>query len=251
MSNSSQYLLILFSYLIPYTIITCSYFLIFYKIFKKYFSTRKILKKDVALKDYKREIIYSLQTILTYTILSFSVFFTPLNQFSKIYFTLEQHSILYSFSVIFVLLIAQDTYFYWVHRLMHHPKIFKYTHLIHHKSTNPTPFAAYSFNAIEAIIEGALFYLFVFFVPMYVHSYFILITISLFVNTYGHLGFEIMPRFIQKSFFFKILITSTHHNMHHQYFNGNYGLYFRFWDKIMKTEFPNYENKIKEIYRTN
>jgi sterol desaturase/sphingolipid hydroxylase (fatty acid hydroxylase superfamily) len=41
----------------------------------------------------------------------------------------------------------------------------------------------------------------------------------------------------------KLKTTSTHHNMHHQLFNGNYALYFTWWDKWMGTEFKDYEKR--------
>ncbi|PKA16131.1 sterol desaturase family protein, partial [Leptospira haakeii] len=38
----------------------------------------------------------------------------------------------------------------------------------------------------------------------------------------------------------KWINTSTHHNLHHQKFHGNYSLYFNFWDKVMGTNFKDY-----------
>jgi sterol desaturase/sphingolipid hydroxylase (fatty acid hydroxylase superfamily) len=38
-----------------------------------------------------------------------------------------------------------------------------------------------------------------------------------------------------------LMTTTTHHDMHHQQFNGNYGLYFTWWDRWMGTEFPEYK----------
>ena len=35
--------------------------------------------------------------------------------------------------------------------------------------------------------------------------------------------------------------------MHHQYFKGNYGLYFTFWDKIMGTTNKNYDRRFEEV----
>jgi len=35
--------------------------------------------------------------------------------------------------------------------------------------------------------------------------------------------------------------------MHHQYFRGNYGLYFTIWDRIMGTLNKNYDNTFEEI----
>jgi len=50
-----------------------------------------------------------------------------------------------------IYLFAQDTWFYWTHRVMHHRKLFKWTHEGHHRSVQPTPWASFSFDAIEAI----------------------------------------------------------------------------------------------------
>nr|HNI25705.1 sterol desaturase [Leptospiraceae bacterium] len=33
----------------------------------------------------------------------------------------------------------------------------------------------------------------------------------------------------------------------HQKFNGNYSLYFNFWDRVMGTNFPNYEKYYDEV----
>lgn len=63
---------------------------------------------------------------------------------------------------------------------------------------------------------------------------------SLFINVYGHLGFEIAPKWFRNSVFFEFVNTSVHHNIHHEKFVGNYGLYFRVWDRIMGTEHRDY-----------
>jgi ferredoxin len=36
--------------------------------------------------------------------------------------------------------------------------------------------------------------------------------------------------------------------MHHQLFNGNYALYFTWWDKWMGTEFKDYETRHEQIF---
>jgi sterol desaturase/sphingolipid hydroxylase (fatty acid hydroxylase superfamily) len=35
--------------------------------------------------------------------------------------------------------------------------------------------------------------------------------------------------------------------MHHSKFKGNYGVHFRFWDRLMKTEFKDYEAEYDKI----
>jgi sterol desaturase/sphingolipid hydroxylase (fatty acid hydroxylase superfamily) len=37
--------------------------------------------------------------------------------------------------------------------------------------------------------------------------------------------------------------------MHHSKFIGNYGLYFRFWDRLMKTERPDYIKEYDKIQK--
>ena len=46
--------------------------------------------------------------------------------------------------------------FYWMHRFMHLPGIFKAVHKVHHLSHNPSPWAAFSFHPLEAIIEAGI-----------------------------------------------------------------------------------------------
>ncbi|HBV16397.1 MAG TPA: hypothetical protein DEB71_13780 [Chryseobacterium carnipullorum] len=71
--------------------------------------------------------------------------------------------------------------------------------------------------------------------------------LSFIINVYGHLGYEIAPKWFRTSFLFGILNTSVYHNLHHSKFKGNYGLYFRFRDKIIRTENSNYIKLYDEI----
>jgi len=57
----------------------------------------------------------------------------------------------------------------------------------------------------------------------------------------------IHPKKFLDSFIGKILLSSTHHNIHHSRSKSNFGLYFTFWDKIMKTEDENYKITYKKI----
>ena len=67
-------------------------------------------------------------------------------------------------------LFAQDTWFYFSHRLMHHPKLFKHTHAGHHRSVQPTPWASFSFDPIEAVSMAWLLPVMALFVPIHIHS---------------------------------------------------------------------------------
>ncbi len=232
---------------IPYVITTVFFYILFYILLKQSFKNRKIQKKEVETKLIKHEIKNSLLSILLFSVFIFIIFYSPLITYSKIYTKISDYSIGYFIATIAVMLIAQDTWFYWAHRLMHHKFIFKYIHLVHHKSTNPTPFAAYSFHPIEALFESLIFYIVLFIIPIHPLALTIAVYLSLLINAYGHLGYEIFPKSIRRTLLFKIINSSVYHNMHHKNFKGNYGLYFRFWDRIMGTEFKDYEDKFDHV----
>ncbi|RYF77608.1 MAG: fatty acid hydroxylase family protein, partial [Cytophagaceae bacterium] len=115
------------------------------------------------------------------------------------------------------------------------------THLVHHKSTNPSPWAAYAFHPLEAIVEAAIVPLATFVLPLHPFTILAFLFFMIVYNVYGHLGWELFPASWNRHWFAKWLNTSVNHNQHHQYFKGNYGLYFRFWDEWMGTTRPDYD----------
>jgi sterol desaturase/sphingolipid hydroxylase (fatty acid hydroxylase superfamily) len=235
--------------LLRYILIAGTAFFIFYKWFPSYFSKNKIQPKLVKTKDFIREILHSAQTTVVIAVVSVLIFTTPLATYTQVYYNLSDKPLWWIPLSVVIMLIIHDTYFYWMHRTVHHPKLFKHIHLVHHKSTNPTPFASYSFHIFESILEGLIAPILLFTLPLHPLSLVIFSTISFLFNVYGHLGYEIMPKWFRKSFLFEILNTSTHHNIHHSKFKGNYGLYFRFWDRIMNTEHPNYVKNYDNIQK--
>jgi sterol desaturase/sphingolipid hydroxylase (fatty acid hydroxylase superfamily) len=65
-------------------------------------------------------------------------------------------------------------------------------------------------------------------------------------NVYGHLGYELYPKGFHKTRIGRWINTSVNHNQHHQYFTGNYGLYFLFWDRILGTIRSDYDGRFEE-----
>ncbi|MEL6590196.1 MAG: sterol desaturase family protein [Bacteroidota bacterium] len=215
-------------------------FLIFYHLYPKLFQNNKIQRRLAKNKDFVREIVHSLQTTLAIGAIAYLIVYTPLSAYTSVYKDLDAFPLWWLGGSLLVALIIHDAYFYWVHRVMHHPLLFKWVHLIHHRSTNPSPWASYSFHILEAILEVMIAPIILVLVPMHPIAILAFATFSFVFNVYGHLGYEIAPRWFRHSILFEIFNTSVHHNLHHKQFKGNYGYYFRFWDRIMKTENPNY-----------
>lgn len=215
-------------------------FIIYYVLLKERFKKSKIQDKHAAAKDFRREVLHSVQTTAVFTGVAMLILFTPLKKYSLVYDNLHDYPLWWVGVALVLSLIIHDTYFYWMHRLLHHKKLFPHVHLLHHKSVNPSPWASYSFHFFEACAEGAVLILLVFILPMHQLTIILFTIAGFIINVYGHLGYEIAPKWFRNSFLFQILNTSTHHNLHHKKFKGNYGLYFRMWDRLMHTEHPDY-----------
>ena len=133
-------------------------------------------------------------------------------------------------------LLVQDAWFYWTHRLMHHKKLFSWTHAGHHKSVQPTPFASFSFDPVEALSAAWLLPALAMVVPLHVGAALALLLLMTVNAVFNHAGWEVFPKSWVEGRFGRVMITATHHNQHHTRFTGNYGLYFRFWDRLMGTD---------------
>lgn len=133
-------------------------------------------------------------------------------------------------------LFAHDTWFYWTHRWMHRPRPFKAAHAVHHASRPPTAWAAMSFHPIEALTGAVVIPVLVFFIPIHASMLGIVLLIMTIMGVTNHMGWEMFPRWLVHSRLGNWLITASHHQLHHEKYRCNYGLYFRFWDRLCKTD---------------
>ena len=230
-----------------YILVAIFFFLIYYVFFKKKWNYKKIQLKFPKSKDYIREIAFSLSSIVLFSLMAFLIFKSPLTPYSKIYWDIGEMPLWYYGLTFVMMMLTHDTYFYWMHRTMHHPKIFKVAHLIHHKSTNPSPFAAYSFHPIEAFFEAAILPIMAFSFPIHVSAFGIFFLFQIVYNVYGHLGYELYPKGFNNHWLGKWINTSVHHNLHHKYSTNSYGLYFTFWDRAMGTMAEQYDEQFETV----
>ena len=247
MQSIIKYLVIYLVTATRYLILAGGVFFICYRLLTNKISKSKIQARKASSKDFLREIFHSLKASIVLAFMGYLVLFTPLKTNTLIYKNVLDYPLWWLPLSLVVALIIHDTYFYWMHRLLHNKLLFPKAHIIHHKSTNPSPWAAYSFHLIEAITEGLIIFIIVFTLPIHPASLILFTLGGFLINLYGHLGYEIMPRWFRYSFLFHIINTSVYHNLHHHKFKGNYGLYFRFWDRLMKTENPDYVKEYDKI----
>ncbi|GAB5348658.1 hypothetical protein TMRO357_02328 [Alteriqipengyuania sp. 357] len=137
---------------------------------------------------------------------------------------------------VLIYLFAHDTWFYWTHRWMHRPRIFKLAHAVHHASRPPTAWAAMSFHPIEALTGAVVVPVLVFLVPIHIAMLGIVLAVMTVMGVTNHMGWEMFPRWLVRSPIGNWIITASHHQLHHERYKCNYGLYFRFWDRLCKTD---------------
>ncbi|MDX1960836.1 MAG: sterol desaturase family protein [Leptospiraceae bacterium] len=216
---------------------------------KDFFSPYRIQLKFPENDKLIYEIKQSFTTLVVFTFIGTTVFLLSKSGIAKtkIYRDFSEHSWTYVISTYIVLLIWHETFFYWVHRLMHSKRFYGLIHSVHHKSVNPSPLAAYNFHYLEAFLEAIYLPIFAYIVPIHYGVLIFHTFQAMLMNIYFHLGYEFYPKGFARNLIFKWINTTTHHNLHHSKFNGNYSLYFNFWDRIMGTNFKNYEEYYDKV----
>ena len=197
----------------------------------------------------RREIGYSAMTVLVFGLVIGAISGYGIAPYTLVYLDVARYGWAYFWLSIALVILAHDTYFYWTHRLMHTPALFRIFHGVHHLSRNPTPWTAYAFHPIESVVQALGLVVIIFIIPLHPTALLIFHTISTAINVYGHLGYELYPRGWPQHPLGRWINTSVAHNAHHDQARYNYGFYFLFWDRWMGTLDPSYEAKYREKVR--
>lgn len=233
-----------------YLLFAGSALLFFYHFGRRRWQRRKIQDPLPPCQQIRAELWHSLHTAGIFALVGLGIAFLQRQGWTKIYLEVDQFGWWYLTGSFFLLVAIHDTYFYWMHRLLHHPLLFKYWHRVHHQSFNPTPLAAMAFHPLEAVAEIAIIPIALVFIPFHPSVLLAMGMWSLTFNILGHLGYEVAPAGLLRHPLGRWLNTPTHHNLHHLKGRGNYGLYFNFWDTLMGTNHPEYHRHFEEITQT-
>ncbi len=209
-------------------------------------ASRLIQKRWAEAKDIRRELAYSLSTAIVFSLVGTGVEMGSRHGVFRLYKDVASHGCAWFAISIALLIVLHDTYFYWTHRLMHHRLLFKHVHRVHHLSHNPSPWAAYAFSPFEAVIQAGYVPLFTLVLPLHELALFSFLGFMIARNVVGHAGVEMFPRGFVRAFG-ALSTTTTHHALHHRRSDVNYGLYFPFWDRVMGTTHPHYEETFESV----
>jgi sterol desaturase/sphingolipid hydroxylase (fatty acid hydroxylase superfamily) len=159
------------------------------------------------------------------------------NGFTQLYLHQRPYGVVYDIVSFGLAVLIHDAYFYWTHRWMHRRSVFNRVHLDHHRSKFPTAWTAFSFHPLEAIVEGGIHVLLPILMPM---NAAVLGAFIIWTNLYAallHCGHDVF--FVRgagaNTWRARWLNGPVEHEAHHSGYEGNYALYFTFWDRLMKT----------------
>jgi sterol desaturase/sphingolipid hydroxylase (fatty acid hydroxylase superfamily) len=210
---------------------------------------RRIQQRRPTRTVFKREIAYSISTVLIFASSGYVTFLLQQRGLLEVYKDVDTYGWPYWIASVVLAIVIHDAYFYWTHRAMHHERLFRLFHRVHHLSTSPSPWAAYAFAPAEAVVEALVVPVILAILPMHPAALFVFLIYMILMNVNAHLGFELCPRWFTRSRWTRAFTTSTHHNLHHRDFHGNYGFYFTWWDRLMKTQHADYHATYDELTR--
>ena len=133
---------------------------------------------------------------------------------------------------ILAILLVYDFAYYWLHRLMHHKKLMKYVHAVHHEVHNPTAMESFYLHPIELFAGLALLCSCVWLLgPVHVISFAVVFFIHSTLNITVHSGVV-----SKRWWLFPIDHLTRKHYIHHAgNYDNNFASLTPFWDMLFGT----------------
>jgi len=110
----------------------------------------------------------------------------------------------------------REFHFYWIHRAIHWPPLYKAVHYLHHKNVNPGPWSGLAMHPAEHFLYFSVV-LIHWVVPSHPIHFLFNAQHTALTPAAGHSGFE------GPVFRGKVPTGSYFHYLHHRFFNCNYG----------------------------
>ncbi len=129
-------------------------------------------------------------------------------------------------AVFFLIPVWESFYFYWIHRLLHTGPFYRF-HALHHRNTDIGPWSGLSMHPVEHMFYFGTAMIHFAVATHPVHLIFHLMFYALLAVT-THTGFEGLL-FRNKK---RVHLGKFHHQIHHRYFECNYGNLDVPWDKL-------------------
>lgn len=131
-----------------------------------------------------------------------------------------------------VMIVWNEIHFYFAHRFLHIPLIYKLSHFRHHEFVHPTPYSSYAFHWFEAVVLGTPFLFIMPFHEFSVWGILALPTYSLFLNVIAHS--DVADRI--GTGYWSLSSFAKRHFYHHTRFSRSYGFFFPYFDYYLNDD---------------
>ena len=123
----------------------------------------------------------------------------------------------------------ESFYFYWIHRLLHTSALYRF-HALHHRNTDVGPWSGLSMHPVEHVLffGSAFIHLILPTHPLHLIFHLQFYALYAVVTHTGHEGLWVQGAK-------RLHLGNFHHQMHHRYFEVNYGTLEIPWDKLFGT----------------
>jgi len=186
--------------------------------------------------DVPREILYSATSLLLYAAGAAAILGMLAAGQVEIYSDPLKHGLPWLLLSLPAMILWQDFFFYCTHRWMHTRWMFRHVHGVHHRSRQPSPWAAYAMHPVEAMVNALIPVTTLLVAPVQEHVLALFVLHQVLRNVHGHAAVETLPHGFARHPVGGLFTTTTHHHLHHETAQGNYGLWFTWWDRLFGTE---------------
>ncbi len=128
--------------------------------------------------------------------------------------------------LVFLLPMWETTHFFLIHRLIHDNTLYQRVHALHHRNTNVGPWSGLSMHPLEHVIylSTVLIHFVIPSNPFLVFFHLSYFTLSAATTHTGYQGIARKGRIV-------LPLGTFHHQLHHRYFDCNYGGLEAPWDE--------------------
>lgn len=127
--------------LIIFAVVIGRYFLIaglfhglFYLWFPQRWQSRQVNQSKYKPGQFRREVKWSVITALLFALAGSGLLVLWQKGYTKVYLSIHDYPLWWLPVSLIIAMLLHETYYYWLHRWMHQPKIFRIVHKVHHDS---------------------------------------------------------------------------------------------------------------------
>jgi len=139
------------------------------------------------------------------------------------------------FTSILIFMMVEDTWHYWMHRMLHVPWFYQNIHRQHHEYSAPFGLAAGHAHPAATLILGIGTMLGPIMIARWTHllTVWLWLVVRLVQTVDAHSGYD-FPWSLRN--WFPLWAGADFHDHHHYAWTGNFATFFRYWDWICGTD---------------